>query len=300
MRGFGALLTDIRRANADIHPTTVSLARVCSASPIATRKQCAVSIRSIVRNIVHCSSAALPSASAGSVHRLFIQRGMLILQRRRVTFTVPIHWHHRLTARVKKTMEAVRLFSRPLVIPVMAVLPEGGRLGTTSLCEFLLPMYRACAEDVSNLGRRCNRIGPNDLDTTGYTHMIFTFASIDPNSCHVVPLEPSHPALYTQFTARKSPGLQTWIAIGGYSFSDPGPTQRIWSDMVSGQGSRAAFINSLITFMIQYGFQGVDLDWEFPGVASRGGHPGDTSNFVSLVQEMRSAFGSRYGISIAL
>lgn len=115
-----------------------------------------------------------------------------------------------------------------------------------------------------------------------------------------MPLEASHPALYAQFTSRRSPTLQTWIAVGGYSFSDPGPTQNTWSNMVSNQGNRAAFINSLVTFMMQYGFQGVDLDWEFPGVAARGGQPSDTSNLVSLVQEMRAAFGNRYGISITL
>ncbi|KUJ19692.1 glycoside hydrolase [Mollisia scopiformis] len=152
----------------------------------------------------------------------------------------------------------------------------------------------------SNLGRQCNRMGPNDLDITGYTHMLFAFASIDPNSFQVVPLEASHPALYAQFTARKSASLQTWISVGGYSFSDPGPTQTTWPNLVSSSGNRASFINSLIQFMTQYGFNGVDLDWEFPGVASRGGQPSDTANFVSLVQEMRSTFGSNYGISVAL
>lgn len=143
-------------------------------------------------------------------------------------------------------------------------------------------------------------MGPNDLDITGFTHMLFAFASIDPNYFHVVPVDTNHHAMYAQFTARKSEKLHTWIAVGGFSFSDPGPTHTTWSDMVSSSGNRASFINSLIAFMQQYGFTGVDLDWEFPGLASRGGKPSDTANLVSLVQEMRSAFGSRYGISVAL
>ena len=53
-------------------------------------------------------------------------------------------------------------------------------------------------------------------------------------------------------------------------------------------------------FMEQYGFQGVDLDWEYPVADTRGGKPADTENFVSLVKEMRAAFGTKYGISLTL
>jgi chitinase len=152
----------------------------------------------------------------------------------------------------------------------------------------------------SALQRQCNRVGPNDIDITGFTHLIFTFASIDPSSFCVISLQTTDEALYTQFTARKSTLLQTWISVGGYSFSNPGPTEQTWSNMVSSPSNRATFISSLMAFMTQYGFQGVDLDWEFPGIAARGGQPGDTANFVSLAQEMRAAFGSKYGICVAL
>lgn len=52
--------------------------------------------------------------------------------------------------------------------------------------------------------------------------------------------------------------------------------------------------------MDKYGFQGVDLDWEYPVAPERGGQDYDTQNFVSLVKEMRAAFGTRYGISLTL
>jgi chitinase len=52
--------------------------------------------------------------------------------------------------------------------------------------------------------------------------------------------------------------------------------------------------------MPKYGFQGVDLDWEYPVAPERGGHEDDTKNFVLLVQEMRAAFGTKYGISLTL
>jgi len=45
---------------------------------------------------------------------------------------------------------------------------------------------------------------------------------------------------------------------------------------------------------------GADLDWEFSATAVRGGKVEDIANFVSLLKEMRAAFGFKYGISIAL
>ena len=52
--------------------------------------------------------------------------------------------------------------------------------------------------------------------------------------------------------------------------------------------------------MSKYGFQGVDLDWEYPATPERGGRPADTANFVLLVKEMKASFGGQYGISLTL
>ncbi|KAL8692314.1 MAG: hypothetical protein Q9218_002631 [Villophora microphyllina] len=94
--------------------------------------------------------------------------------------------------------------------------------------------------------------------------------------------------------------METWVAVGGFDFSDPGSTRTTWSDMCSTSANRAAFISSLMQFMKQWGFQGADLDWEYPATPDRGGSDIDTANFVSLVTEMRTAFGTKYGISLTL
>lgn len=52
--------------------------------------------------------------------------------------------------------------------------------------------------------------------------------------------------------------------------------------------------------MAKYGFQGIDLDWEYPGSAERGGSRADIANFVTLVKDMRAAFGKKYGLSLTL
>lgn len=109
-------------------------------------------------------------------------------------------------------------------------------------------------------------------------------------------------ALYNRFTALKNShqGLQTWISVGGWSFTDPGPTRTAFSVMSSSSGNRAKFIRELKNFMDTYGFDGVDIDWEYPQADDRGGADGDKANYVSLVKEMRAAFGNNYGITVTL
>lgn len=103
--------------------------------------------------------------------------------------------------------------------------------------------------------------------------------------------------LYTEFTDLKkdNPNLQIFISIGGW---DAGGA--IFSKMVSSSTNRGAFISSLKTFMKTYAFDGVDIDWEYPVVGDRGGDKADFINYVTFLEELRSALGSGYGITATL
>ena len=151
--------------------------------------------------------------------------------------------------------------------------------------------------------RACNKISPSQIKTTGYTHLYFAFASIDPGTYKITPWDDGDADLMREFTKLRGQGrnLQTWIAVGGWAFSEPdAATATTWADICADQSKRAIFIQSLIDFMVDYGFQGVDLDWEYPGTPERGGSRADIANFVTLVREMREAFGTKYGISLTL
>jgi chitinase len=150
--------------------------------------------------------------------------------------------------------------------------------------------------------RACNKVAPRDLNTTGYTHLFYSFATIDPATYRIAPAHSDDPAMMREFTGQAKDGLQTWIAIGGFDFSDEGtPTHTTWSDVCATKARRTEFIDSVKVYMDQYGFQGVDLDWEYPGDSKRGGNGlDDTRNLALLVREMRLAYGDAYGISLTL
>ena len=44
--------------------------------------------------------------------------------------------------------------------------------------------------------------------------------------------------------------------------NDPGKYRTVFSDLAKSEKKQDAFFDSLITFMQQYNFDGVDLDWE--------------------------------------
>ncbi|KAK8082816.1 glycoside hydrolase family 18 protein [Apiospora saccharicola] len=152
--------------------------------------------------------------------------------------------------------------------------------------------------------RKCQSVLPEDLNLNGFTHVNFAFACFDPSSFQIAPVDSNSGTLLGRFTALKDThsGLQTWISVGGWSFTDPGPTGSAFSDMTSSAGNRQKFISGLISFIDHYGFDGVDLDWEYPQADDRGGLTADKANYVSFVKELKAAFvmGNRYGISMTL
>ncbi|GAB1527685.1 hypothetical protein RhiTH_010873 [Rhizoctonia solani] len=140
------------------------------------------------------------------------------------------------------------------------------------------------------------------ISATQITHLNFAFALID-SSNHITPSAPSDVSLYKQAMSLKdsNPDLKIFISIGGWAFNDPGPTQKRFSTMASSSANRATFISSCIQFMKTYGFDGVDIDWEYPVDDLRGGVPADKANLNSLLKEFRAAIdssGVAYGLTI--
>lgn len=132
------------------------------------------------------------------------------------------------------------------------------------------------------------------------THLIYAFAGLNASNWTIRSLDPwadmekDGTGNYRKMTAFRKQGLKVSLGIGGWNEGS-----KNYSIMASSLDRRKIFIASAVEFLKTYGFDGLDLDWEFPG--SRGGAPYDKQNFVSLVKELKDAFREhRFSLTAAI
>ncbi|KAL5330730.1 hypothetical protein ACEPPN_000250 [Leptodophora sp. 'Broadleaf-Isolate-01'] len=137
-------------------------------------------------------------------------------------------------------------------------------------------------------------MAPSDLPLTELTHLNYAFAYIDPATYQLVTMDPDTPESLFQLTAdtkQYNANLKVWISVGGWTFSDNDTaTQPLFGEIAASATNRQTFADNVVLFLNRYGFDGIDLDWEYPGAPDRGGNTADTDNYVSLLQTLRSTF----------
>ena len=80
-----------------------------------------------------------------------------------------------------------------------------------------------------------------------------------------------------------NPGVKLLVALGGWNDS----RMSKYSTLLADPAKRTAFVNHAVQFISQYGFDGLDLDYEYPAYD---GVTTDKAGFTALVQELRQAF----------
>ncbi|KAH1602270.1 hypothetical protein KXX25_004268 [Aspergillus fumigatus] len=167
----------------------------------------------------------------------------------------------------------------------------------------LLALERRAVQSTSgimragNPERPCDVVLPENINVKPWTHLYYSFAGIDPSDFTITTTHDNDADYWEKFTAlkQKKSTLKTYISVGGWDLGG-----KVFSDMVRFPGSRRAFIDSAIAMMNKYGFDGIDIDWEYPAAEDRGGAARDTANLVTFLSELRDALGSRFGLTCTL
>ncbi|KAJ5590784.1 CAZyme family GH18 [Penicillium hetheringtonii] len=153
--------------------------------------------------------------------------------------------------------------------------------------------------------RPCHTFFPEQIPAGVYTHLNYAFATIDPENFRILPSTASEKDLMKRLTNLKKidPDLKVFIAVGGWTFNDPGVTQNVFSDLAASESNQKKFFRSLSSFMSTYNFDGIDLDWEYPAADDRGGRKEDFDNFPKFMANLKKflkSTGGRDGLSITL
>jgi chitinase len=91
-----------------------------------------------------------------------------------------------------------------------------------------------------------------------------------------------------QLLKQAHPQLKVLLSVGGWTWSTN------FSDVALTDASRAHFAQSCAALVGTYGFDGLDVDWEYPGGGGlAAGRPEDTQNFTRLLAALRAALGAR-------
>jgi chitinase len=139
-----------------------------------------------------------------------------------------------------------------------------------------------------------------EIPAAKLTHINYAFAKIVDGECALFDVnaatekayqgdKPERGALSGSFNQllqlkKKHPHLKTLISVGGWTLSGP------FSDVAANEESRTRFAKSCVAFIRKYGFDGVDIDWEYPVGGGKEGNKTrkeDKTNFTLLLAELR-------------
>ncbi|HEY9102650.1 glycoside hydrolase family 18 protein [Chitinimonas sp.] len=129
--------------------------------------------------------------------------------------------------------------------------------------------------------------GPERIPADKLTHLMYAFAEVKDGKAVLTPTAEGRRQLAgLQALKRQYPKLRTLLSIGGWGGS------KYFSDVALDPEARQRFAGSAVALMRHYGFDGLDIDWEYPVEGGAEGNivrPADKTNYTLLLQAVRAA-----------
>lgn len=128
------------------------------------------------------------------------------------------------------------------------------------------------------------------------THVIYSFCHLRGQRLAVDDAKDSITIRNLVALKKKHKQLKVMLSLGGWGGCAP------CSGVFAKAEGRQEFASSVKELMQEYRADGIDLDWEYPGIEGYPGHafmPEDKANFTALVQELRQVLGKKAILSFA-
>ena len=130
------------------------------------------------------------------------------------------------------------------------------------------------------------------VDGNAMTHINYAFGGIDSNGRVYVDGQSRFREIVS--LKERHPALKVLLSIGGWGRGN-------FSPVAADEGKRKAFAQSCREFCEQYGIDGIDIDWEFPGNNSSGetSPANEKDNYTLLMRDLREALGDDLLLTMA-
>jgi chitinase len=135
---------------------------------------------------------------------------------------------------------------------------------------------------------RWNNFNPETLPLEKLTHIIFSFTEVIDGEMKF-PEDTLGLMLKRLVKERKKhPNLKVMVACGGWTGS------KGFSDMAMTDEGRKKFVESALKFIKEYDIDGLDIDWEYPGLPGDNNpyHPADKENFTKLMCGLKTGMNN--------
>ncbi|KAH9817266.1 family 18 glycoside hydrolase [Melampsora americana] len=145
-------------------------------------------------------------------------------------------------------------------------------------------------------GYAANMLEPDAIPWKQFNHMDY-FVAVPQNAPDLPLVLDDEDNMKTVVAGAKKNKVSISISVGGWTGS------RFFSTNVGNAQNRTIFVKTLSDFVHKYGFDGIDIDWEYPNRQGMGCNlikDTDSSNLLEFLKLLRTKLGPSFRLSAAV